>query len=411
MTEKYFNSNCFSKYANKLLLLFALSSAISIVASQIFLGVLIAYWILFLLLKTDNENAKIELREVYYFIIPLAFFFAVEIITSISGLSPLKSIMGVIKSSYYTLVPLAIFSSFTVSNMSVKDYLHRIESYVAALLIGQSIAGIHTIFAEGFNLDLPRLMPGPLTESGQLVLIVPLILVSVFAFFSQEVAEKEALEIKLFAKPISPVLYSAVLFIALLFLAWPGSLLFGVSESKALLFRFLVLMLIMLITYPIIKKGTAALKEKLLSDTRVFNVNIFPLIWFCLALLFAALLINLKRGPWLGVFVEILIVGYILSKRTVFAFVTVAFLIILTVSPARSRLISSEEHFNINGGRKTMWELGGELIQLYPLGLGYKNAEYMRHLDSTIPETHRHMHNNLLNITVESGWLGLAAYC
>ncbi|MBP9838648.1 MAG: hypothetical protein KBC84_08030, partial [Proteobacteria bacterium] len=54
---------------------------------------------------------------------------------------------------------------------------------------------------------------------------------------------------------------------------------------------------------------------------------------------------------------------------------------------------------------------GGELIQLYPLGLGYKNAEYMRHLDSTIPETHRHMHNNLLNITVESGWLGLAAYC
>ena len=68
------------------------------------------------------------------------------------------------------------------------------------------------------------------------------------------------------------------------------------------------------------------------------------------------------------------------------------------------------EHFVIRGGRQVMWEIGADLTKRYPLGLGPDNASYMRTLDPSIPHQHGHMHNNFLNIAVESGWLGLMAY-
>lgn len=57
-----------------------------------------------------------------------------------------------------------------------------------------------------------------------------------------------------------------------------------------------------------------------------------------------------------------------------------------------------------------MWELGVELSQRFPLGLGPHNAKFMQHLDPTLPELHRHMHNNLLNVAVETGWIGLGIF-
>ena len=57
-----------------------------------------------------------------------------------------------------------------------------------------------------------------------------------------------------------------------------------------------------------------------------------------------------------------------------------------------------------------MWNLGIEIFSRYPLGLGYDNSEFMRTMDPSLPITHRHMHNNLINIGIETGFLGLAAY-
>jgi O-antigen ligase len=57
-----------------------------------------------------------------------------------------------------------------------------------------------------------------------------------------------------------------------------------------------------------------------------------------------------------------------------------------------------------------MWSLGSELVQRYPLGVGPDNSKYMQVIDPTLPHPHQHMHNNFLNVLVESGWLGLAAY-
>ena len=88
----------------------------------------------------------------------------------------------------------------------------------------------------------------------------------------------------------------------------------------------------------------------------------------------------------------------------------------ITVVTAGNWFVSSDrigslvEHFTIAGGRLSMWRLGAELVSRYPLGVGLKNASYMRTLDPTLPYLHRHMHNNLLNVAVESGWIGAAAF-
>ncbi|MCB0359775.1 MAG: hypothetical protein KDD44_09065, partial [Bdellovibrionales bacterium] len=46
----------------------------------------------------------------------------------------------------------------------------------------------------------------------------------------------------------------------------------------------------------------------------------------------------------------------------------------------------------------------------YPLGLGPDNADFMQQLDARLPDSHRHMHNNFLNVAVENGWLGLLTF-
>ena len=57
-----------------------------------------------------------------------------------------------------------------------------------------------------------------------------------------------------------------------------------------------------------------------------------------------------------------------------------------------------------------MWSLGMDLAERFPLGLGLGNAQYMRTIDPSLPLLHRHMHNNLLNITVETGVIGGIAF-
>ncbi len=58
-----------------------------------------------------------------------------------------------------------------------------------------------------------------------------------------------------------------------------------------------------------------------------------------------------------------------------------------------------------------MWSLGLEIFARKPLGVGYDNSEFMRTLEPSLPSSHRHMHNNFINIAIETGFLGLAAYC
>lgn len=395
---KLLSPESFSVYSHRILLAYCLTAALSIAAAQSLLAALIVYW---LLLGGPRRLGQNRLSA------PVLAWVAVNVISALAGIAPWRSFVETAKASLYLLVPFAVYASCSSVTLSRRQFLGRLESYVTALVLGQCLAAVHTICSEVVGSEIPLGIPGALTESGQLVLIIPLLLSAAFYAFATQ--EKSDLTFALFGREIPPQLYAALVFGCLLVVAWPGAILWEELAMGTLLFRMLALVAALALAAPVLRRGMPHLKGKF-GGASLLPLDLFQLLWPASALLFAALLINLKRGPWFGVFVELIAIGFLLSRRLLFWSVLLSFFLLLTLSPARTRVANMNEHFSIGGGRKQMWELGAEIAQRYPLGLGSNNARYMRELDPSIPETHRHMHNNPLNVLVETGWMGLMTY-
>lgn len=132
--------------------------------------------------------------------------------------------------------------------------------------------------------------------------------------------------------------------------------------------------------------------------------------FFVLPLITLSLLINLKRGPWVGASIALIIFLAMYRRKLLAYFLGAVTLIILCFSPIRTRLGQVEDHFFVAGGRSTIWEIGLELASKYPLGIGYENAPFLRKFSADIPSDLRHFHNNILNVLVEGGWIALFIY-
>lgn len=402
---KLFSSAGYSKYANYLLLAYCLCAALSIALSQFLLGVLLLYWLSLSLLKRLPNSLR-SFPEVAG---PMLQFSLVALVSALLGIAPLRSLAEGVKSLIFLLLPFAVLSAFSAVELSKREFIVRLERYLCGFLLGQSLASAYTILQELFSNKLPECFPGAVTESGQLVLIIPLLFAGALGLITSE-SFKAKFKVSFLGLSLSPYVYAGVYFISLLITAWPGAILLDEQGVTTVVFRLAALVFSLVLAVPLVWTALPELKERLKNSQDTTSVEIFRLIWPASALLFAALILNLKRGPWLGVFVELLILGFIFSQRLVFAVVTLSFLVLLLLSPARTRVANFDEHFSISGGRKVMWELGSEISQRFPLGIGLNNARFMQELDSSIPPTHRHMHNNLLNVLVEMGWLGLGVY-
>ena len=134
------------------------------------------------------------------------------------------------------------------------------------------------------------------------------------------------------------------------------------------------------------------------------------LAYLALPLITLNLLINMKRGPWFGVLLALCVYLSQFARRLVPLLLLVVLGIFFLITPLQERLLQSYEHFSISGGRKVIWEIGGELSLRYPLGIGFNNSHILRKFATEIPPELKHFHNNYLNILVETGWLGLLAF-
>lgn len=124
----------------------------------------------------------------------------------------------------------------------------------------------------------------------------------------------------------------------------------------------------------------------------------------------AALVINLKRGPWLGAFIGVGILLLIHRRRLIVPLIMIAVVLTLSIPEVYQRLAASKEHFLIVGGRSEIWDIGLTLSQEYPMGIGYGNSPILRSFSTEIPKELTHFHNNFLNILVENGWFSLLAF-
>lgn len=316
----------------------------------------------------------------------------VSLIAALAGVSTAHAVREMLKSGFYMLLPFCVYSTLAATVGIENEFVRRLQYYFTALAGGQAIAALHTWAGETLDYRITPHLPGPVTESGQLVLVIPCLL------------SLALLNPKLRANGIRQIETKAVLalivFLSLLAIAWPEMTTWLVKHTTPWSMLFFAL--------------TAAAGIWILVAPPKRLREWFPakpsgLLYLGAVLLFLALLLNLKRGPWLGVFVELLIIAFFLSRR-LFSVTLLLVVLLFVLPPARNRIARGAADFEISGGRKNMWALGVELTERFPLGLGLDNAAYMRLLDHTLPVRHRHMHNNLLNVTVENGWLGLAVF-
>lgn len=249
--------------------------------------------------------------------VPLMFWVMVASISSCFGFDVIKSQIQLMHLVFLAL-SLALFYDLVKKVSPIK--------VLSFLVVGQSIAALHSIAEPFLPIALHSLLIGKVTESGQLALTLPLAL---------------------------------------------GLFLYTAKNSKR-------------------------------SECIKFLISI--------VLLSLALLINLKRGPWLGASLAVLLILSRYHKRFVIPIALTIILLALQYQPVRTRIEQSYRDYMILGGRNVMWQIGLELAAKHPLGVGYDNSVLMRDFERSIPHNHRHMHNNYLNILVETGWLGLSVF-
>ncbi|MGH7804857.1 MAG: O-antigen ligase family protein, partial [Candidatus Binatia bacterium] len=122
-----------------------------------------------------------------------------------------------------------------------------------------------------------------------------------------------------------------------------------------------------------------------------------------------ALLANLKRGAWLGTFAALATIGLVRSRRLILAALAVIVGAVLFVGPVRDRIEATTRDFFLPGSRYDIWSAAVDVIERFPMGVGRKNGTILRDYPN-IPQRHRHAHNNVLQVTMENGFLGLATF-
>jgi hypothetical protein len=317
---------------------------------------------------------------------PLLIFLSLACITSVFGLNPLKSIPTLLSAMVMTLI-IPLYSSIASQR--------NICLTLGGLIAGQTVAALHSI-ATSFFANFPQgFFVGEVTESGQIGLTLLACLGLIHYIEEDRILENSPQHSSITLK-----LFGIMITILTLLNCFARSLNIAPLEANLLLLSIAI-------------AAVSLLFYALLSIKKFpFQVNSYLplLITFSLPILTATLIINLKRGPWAGVLCGLTIYLAAFKPKIIIPLFAAVLLISTTLAPVRERLITAQEHFFISGGRSEIWDIGKEMLQTYPLGIGFKNSPILQKFSNEIPTNLRHFHSNPINIAVETGLLGLALF-
>jgi O-antigen ligase len=304
--------------------------------------------------------------------VPLAFFLVVVVISASTGLHPLHSFSPTVSLIFFALsIPL------------FAQYAKPLQTLVA-LIAGQSIAALHSVLDGAFPDTFSTFFLGKVTESGQLALTILVVVGLLWRTLSSMNDSKTRADLRWLN-----CLAASTAVVVALFAFKPN-----LGEYSP----------VELWTAPLWIGAVGLLAKKIVDSNK--QVKLYA--WLAVAavpLLNGALLVNLKRGPWFGILIGSLIFCGFFARRLLVGIVALSALIFVALPPVQSRLGASYDDFTMSGGRSTIWRIGAELCAQYPLGIGYRNSGVLRKFATEIPGELDHFHNNLLNITAESGWL------
>ncbi len=298
----------------------------------------------------------------------LTYFFILAFLSSLVSIN-FKSIFSLLCFYFYALLIPAMVK-----------YVDANKRYflISLLILGQAISSFHTIFQEAFgDRIIPDMFVGKLSESGQLALTLPLI-IGIILTDKVKTNKKD-------------VIFSTIFLIV--------GILFGFSNQFSK-WGFVLLTILFVLFF--------VLQIFLSRGNGIENIKKFVLLYFPLCT--SAFILNLKRGPWLGVGIALIILILKYNRKLFLLLCIIGGALFLFISPVRERVLSSENHFFISGGRSSIWSVGTELMTRYPLGVGFKNSRNLSEYSFDVPSNLNHFHNNMLNIIVEFGIFNFILY-
>ena len=318
-------------------------------------------------------------------LIPLGFFLITVAVHSGLGVSPLHSIRPFFSLFFFSLA-LPFFFTQSIG-----------EKAIRALLLGQTIAALHSCVDAAYpelftSLRMRNLFIGKVTESGQLSLSCLVACGFIWSSYRSRTFQASS-------TPTHWILGALALICATG--AWT---IFSFKNELSLPFSISLLsgLVCILNIFSILPVS------KILKGSPERNGLVALMVQ--LPLLTAALIVNLKRGPLLGVFVGATVFFLLTSQKIARLLVGLGALLLLTIPPLRERIAASLDHFFIAGGRSTIWRIGSELAAKFPTGLGFHNSGTLRQYAPEIPPELKHFHSNPLNILAENGWLALTIF-
>ena len=302
----------------------------------------------------------------------LLFFIIYAAIVACAGLNPFKSLQS-----------LGTLSLLSTTCFLIAWYVQRYGfiSLLVPFLGLQAMGSINTLLTYGSRGSIPRIFLGDLTQAGQLAIGLVL---GFSCFLDLVIANSKAIKAKFFVLP----LFTFVIGILLTFFC------------KFSLFPFFLIIFALIVIRQL----------WIIISSSSTHQRLITLLALLLPLIALGLIVNLKRGPWLGTWAGLTLILMIRRPRFLPNYLALTGIAVLFLHPISNRLGTTIEHFFIPGGRSVIWFIGWNLIQQFPLGIGWKNSPILREFSYLIPPELTHFHSNLINLTVETGVLGAALY-
>jgi outer membrane protein TolC len=258
----------------------------------------------------------------------------------------------------------------------VAEYTKRNDKNILlySLIYGQFISSTYTVLTKIAIGRTPQLFLGEVTQSGQLALTI---------FICIALIDLKNYDLKIISLSLLTILALVSL----------GSLSVSLNYSYyTLTFLIPTVLYFIYIFWRTFEKG------KLLNNNSLLLLFLAPPI-------VAALILNLKRGPWFGILLTVILLSHKLKSKIIIP-ISVGLGTLSLFSPiVRMRLLNMKADFFIAGGRSEIWSLGKMFAYKYPLGIGYENGRYISAFSEQIPPDLKHFHNNLINLWVEVGFI------
>ncbi|NCC51569.1 MAG: hypothetical protein EOM20_10170 [Spartobacteria bacterium] len=136
--------------------------------------------------------------------------------------------------------------------------------------------------------------------------------------------------------------------------------------------------------------------------------------WMALFIALAGLILHFKRGVWFSFLLGISGLAVVVRKWKLVALVVLCAGLILLIPQVRERIGQINDEFRLGqGGRVAIWtRVVPALLSQHPLGMGFcaiRHEDLAAYAPYIQPKL-SHLHNNLFQVVVETGWPGLAAW-